>query len=31
MKDIMFNTIKIKIKISINNNEIFKTKWEHDK
>jgi len=27
--DIIFNTIKIKI--NINNNEIFKTKWEHDK
>jgi len=28
--DIMFNKFKIKFKIDINNNEILKTKWEHD-
>jgi hypothetical protein len=27
----MFNTIHIKFKIGINNNEILKTKWEHNK
>jgi hypothetical protein len=29
--DIMFNIILTKLKIDINNNEILKTKWEHDK
>jgi hypothetical protein len=27
--DIVFNTIEIKFKIEIINNEILKTKWEH--
>jgi hypothetical protein len=27
----MFNIILIKFKIDINNIEILKTKWEHDK
>jgi hypothetical protein len=27
----MFNIIKIIFEIYINNNEILKTKWEHDK
>jgi hypothetical protein len=29
--DIKFNAIRIEIEIDINNNEILKTKWEHDK
>jgi hypothetical protein len=29
--DIMFNKFKFKFKIYLNNNEILKTKWEHDK
>jgi hypothetical protein len=29
--DILFNIIYIKFEIDINNNEILKTKWEHDK
>jgi hypothetical protein len=28
--DIIFNVFKIKFEIDINNNEILKTKWEHD-
>jgi hypothetical protein len=27
----MFSIILIKFEIDINNNEILKTKWEHDK